>query len=359
MRISMNLGIIIRKYLSNKSGNTAISAAFSFIPIIFSVGAAIDYSRSANLHSNVARATDAALLAAVTEVMNDVDLDDAAAVNSKLNETFEPFFFANMYNAKPYEYNGYEVNYDPNTRNASVKVLVDYKAAATTIMGIDGWKIDVEAAATMRMKAGGAVSMFLVLDRSGSMNWSNGDGGTKMNSLKSAVDDMITDLKAADPDNKFIRMGAVAYSSYMWEHQNVRWNLDKTNNYVQAMYANGGTDSSDAMSKAYSKLKRTAEQTQHMRKNGQEPKLIIVFMTDGDNNYSSDDTATINTCNAAKDYGMHIYTVAFMAPSNGEALLSSCASSASHYFEPQNNDEMIEAFKKIGDNVAESLVLSQ
>jgi uncharacterized protein YegL len=359
MGFDMMLKNTIRKFLSNKGGNIAISAALTFIPIMFSVGAAIDFSRSSNLHNNVARATDAALLASVSDVMKDVDLDDVAAVNSKLNEKFEPFFLANMYNTEPYEYNGYEVNYDPNTRKVSVKVLVDYKAAVTQVMGIDGWKTDVEAAATMRMKAGGAVSMFLVLDRSGSMGWSNGEGGTKMASLQSAVDDMITDLQVADPKKKYIRMGAVAYSSYMWTQQNLRWNLNNSNDYVQNMYANGGTDSSDAIYKAYRKLKRSTEQTEHMNKNGQEPKLIIVFMTDGDNNYSSDDTSTINTCNTAKNYGMEIYTVAFKAPSNGEALLSNCATSTAHYFEPQNNSEMIEAFKQIGDNVAESLVLSQ
>jgi len=347
------------KFLSHKGGNIAISAALSFIPVMFTVGAAIDYSRSSNLHNDVARATDAALLASVSEVMNDVDLDDVGAVNLKLNEKFEPFFLANMYNAEPYVYNGYQFNYDPDTRNVTVKVLVDYKAVVTQIMGIDGWKTDVDAAAKMRMKAGGAVSMFLVLDRSGSMGWSNGESGTKMSSLKTAVNDMVTDLQLADPEKKFIRMGAVAYSSSMWEQQNLKWNLSKANEYVQDMEADGGTDSSDAINLAYTKLKRTQEQTKHMDKNGQVPKLIIVFMTDGDNNYSSDDTSTINTCNAAKNYGMLIYTVAFKAPTNGEALLSNCASSTAHYFEPQNNSQMIEAFKKIGENVAESLVLSQ
>lgn len=359
MRFNMSIINRIRRFISHKGGNIAISASLSFIPIMFSVGAAIDYSRSANLHNNVARATDAALLAAVSAVMKEVDLDDVAAVNAKLIEEFEPFFTANMYNAEPYEYNGYEMNYDPNTRKVTVKVLVDYKAAVTKIMGIDGWKTDVQAAAKMRMKAGGAVSMYLVLDRSGSMGWSNGEGGTKMYSLKSAVNDMITDLKIADPEKKFIRMGAVAYSSYMWTHMNIKWNLNKANEYVQDMYANGGTDSSDAIYKAYQKLKRSREQTEHMNKSGQEPKLIIVFMTDGDNNYYGDDISTINTCNTAKNYGMEIYTVAFKAPSSGQALLSNCATSTAHYFEPQNNSEMIEAFKKIGDNVAESLVLSQ
>ncbi|MCP4184409.1 MAG: VWA domain-containing protein [Hyphomicrobiales bacterium] len=369
----MKFKSIINKFLSNKRGNIAISVALSLIPIMLTIGAAVDYSRSSNLHNNVARATDAALLAAVSEVMKDTDLDDEAAVDSILNENFEPFFLANMYNAEPYEYNGYEIDYDPTTRDVSVKVLVDYKAAVTQVMGVDGWKTDVKAATTMRMSAGGAVSMFLVLDRSGSMSSSASSTRgrsswrsswedrreSKMDSLQSAVKDLTTSLVVADPEKKYIRMGAVAFSSHMWAQQNLGWNLSDSNDYVQSMDAGGGTDSSDAIELAYTELKRTAEQTEHMEKNGQKPELIIVFMTDGANGSRHDDTSTINTCTAAKTYGMKIYTVAFRAPSRGEALLSSCASSPSHYFDPQDNNEMIAVFKAIGANVAESLVLSQ
>ena len=59
------------------------------------------------------------------------------------------------------------------------------------------------------------------------------------------------------------------------------------------------------------------------------PRRHIVFMTDGDNNYTSADTETKATCETAKAAGVQIFSVAFMAPSKGQKLLQYCASSTS------------------------------
>ena len=353
----MNIVKQVKRFFAHDSGNIAITFAISFLPIMLSIGAAIDYSRATDLHSRVANATDAALLAAVAGVMQDVDLDDTAAVNARLNQDFEPFFLANLHGEPAYTYNGFTINFDPVTKGVTVDVDIDYKTAIFGIVGMNHWEADVQAATGMQMKAGGAISMFLVLDRSGSMGWSNGDGGTKMESLQTAVSAMISNFQTADPDSEYIRMGAVAYSSYEWSKQNLKWDLDKTDTYVSAMYASGGTDSSDAVDTAYKQLKKNKEINKHAAKSGQTPDLIMVFMTDGDNNYSSDDTATKATCDTAKTYGIEIYTVAFQAPSSGQALLEYCATSSSHYFEPESTDELIDSFNSIGKDVSENLVL--
>jgi len=349
----------LKRFLAYQSGNVAMTFGIAFLPIMLSVGAAIDYSRGSDLHSRVANATDAALLAAVSGAMNDIDLTDVLAVKARLKQDFEPFFLANLHGDAAYKYNGFTLDYDPITKNVSVDVDIDYKTAVFGIVGMKHWEADVHAATSMQMKAGGAISMFLVLDRSGSMGWSNGDGGTKMFSLKTAVSKMIANFQLADPKSEFIRMGAVAYSSSMWSSQNLNWKLSKTITYVNAMYANGGTDSSDSVKEAYTQLKKKKEINQHNKKSGQVPELIMVFMTDGDNNYSSDDTATKSTCNSAKAYGIEIYTVAFQAPRNGKALLEYCATSSGHYFEPSNTDELISSFNSIGKDVSEKLVLSR
>lgn len=355
----MNIVKQVKRFFAHDSGNIAITFAISFLPIMLSIGAAIDYSRASDLHTRVANATDAALLAAVSGVMKDVDLDDTVAVKARLNAEFEPFFLANLHSEAAYEYNGFTINYDPVTKGVTVDVDIDYKTAIFGIVGMKHMKADVQAATGMQMKAGGAISMYLVLDRSGSMGWSNGDGGTKMESLQTAVSAMISNFKAADPDSEFIRMGAVAYSSYEWSKQKLSWDLDNTDTYVSNMYANGGTDSSDAVNTAYKQLKKNKEINKHADKNGQTPELIMVFMTDGDNNYSSDDTATKTNCDKAKTYGMEIYTVAFQAPNSGQTLLEYCATSSAHYFEPESTDELIDSFNSIGKDVSENLVLAR
>ncbi len=355
----MNLMKSVKKILSDNKGNVALIFGISLMPIMLSIGAAVDYSSASNLRSKIASATDAALLAATATVMQEIDLDDTAAVNAKLNEVFEPFFLSNMVGANNFQYQGYTLSFDPATHAVQVNIDADYNTLVLKIAGIDSWEADVVAATNMQMKAGGAFSMFLVLDRSGSMGWSNGDGGTKMHSLKVAVDDMISNLQISDPQKKYIRMGAVAYNSHMWSEQKIRWNLNKANNYVQAMSAGGGTNSAAAVAKAYNELKKPREINKHNAKNGQVPELVMIFMTDGNNNHSSADTATLNTCTLAKNYGMKIYTVAFQAPAKGQALLSSCATDSAHYFEPDNTAELIQAFSAIGTAVGEKLVLTQ
>ncbi|MCP4070564.1 MAG: VWA domain-containing protein [Hyphomicrobiales bacterium] len=349
----------VRNFFNHKSGNVAATFAIALLPIMLSVGAAIDYSRMSNLHNKVAIATDAALLAAVANVMNSVDLKDTAAVNARLKEEFEPLLLANMYGADSYIYNGFTINFDPKTGGVDVNVDVDYNAAIFGLVGLNKLDTDVEAATSMQVKAGGAISMFLVLDRSGSMDWSNGDGGTKMQSLQLATIQMISNFRKYDPNEEFIRMGSVAYSSHTWSVQQIKWDLDYVKNYVDAMLAGGGTDSSNAVEQAYNMLTKKSEITEHEKKNDQEPDLVLVFMTDGDNNSPGADSATKITCSKAKNYGIEIYTIAFQAPAKGQGLLKYCASSSAHYFEPENTDELIDSFKSIGKNVSDKLVLAK
>ena len=355
----MNIIRQVKRFIAHDCGNIAVTFGIMLMPIMLSVGAAIDFTRGSDLHTRVAIATDAALLAAVSAAMNEEDLSDAVAVNKRLKKDFEPFFLANLNARSGYKYHGFSINYDPDTNEVNVDVDVEYKTAIFGLVGMDYWDTGVQAATGMQLKAGGAISMFLVLDRSGSMGWSNGDGGTKMESLKVAVSQMISNFEESDPEQEFIRMGAVAYSSSMWAKQKIVWDLSKTTDYVNAMSAGGGTDSSDAVKTAYKHLKKNKEIKFHNDKSGQVPELIMVFMTDGDNNHSSDDNSTKSTCDTAKAYGIEIYTVAFQAPSSGQALLEYCATSSAHYFEPASTDELIASFNSIGKSASENLVLSR
>jgi len=357
--IYYKLKSLIKKFTAECSGNIAMTFGLTLIPIMVSIGSAVDYSRFSSLQTKVASATDAAMLAATSAVMTSVDVNDYNAVMAKLNAEFEPFFLANLADAVGYEYNGTTLSYDVGTKIASADVDIDYQTVIMGIAGVEELEVDNKTSTSLQMKAGGAVSMYLALDVSGSMAWSNGEGGSKMNALKDSVGVMLTTLQAADPDQNYIRMGVDGYESYVYYRRNLRWNLANINSYVQTFYPYGGTNSSPAMSRAYSQLIKSKEITEHANKSGQTPDLVIVFMTDGSNNYSSYDTVTLNTCTAAKQYGMKIYTVAYKAPSNGQALLASCATSPEHYFRAENVAELAAAFGYIGATVAQSLVLSQ
>ncbi len=87
----------------------------------------------------------------------------------------------------------------------------------------------------------------------------------------------------------------------------------------------------------------------------------MILMTDGDflNWHNPDeghgdsfDQAMV-LCDAIKDEGIRIYTVAFQAPSQGQEILSYCASGEDFAFEPDNADELQDAYTKIAQSISD------
>jgi hypothetical protein len=147
----------------------------------------------------------------------------------------------------------------------------------------------------------------------------------------------------------FVRTASVSYNSAMQTPVNLAWGTNNTKTYISNLQADGGTDSGLAFKTAYNAVSASSEDTLHMNKNGQVPSKYIVFMTDGDNNYSSADTETKKWCDSARLAGIEVYSVAFMAPSRGQALLSYCATTTAHYFKAEDADDLNAAFQYIGE----------
>ncbi|KEC74587.1 hypothetical protein RLPCCGM1_c2715 [Rhizobium leguminosarum bv. phaseoli CCGM1] len=247
----------------------------------------------------------------------------------------------------------------------------------------------------------GSISMYLALDKSGSMGddtatvneeyptesytyacnphynkkgkevWdtctaSRANYYTKIEALKMAAGNLFAQLSSADPNAQYVRTGAVSYDIVQYTPSALAWGTVGVSSYVNALQAGGGTNSSGAMSTAYSSLTaknaagNDAEDSAHKLKTGQTPKKYIVFMTDGDNNDDSSggrsyDTLTKATCDTAKSKGIEIYTIAFMAPEGGQALLHYCASDDSHYFQAEKMEDLLAAFKAIGAKASSQL----
>ncbi len=180
---------------------------------------------------------------------------------------------------------------------------------------------------------------------------------SKLRLLKTAASTMLNQMAAADPESKYVRTGAVTYQSFQDEDIDIAWGVNHTNTFIEDLSAGGGTSSTDAMDLAFDTLKLAdgAEISVHQAVNGQIPERFIVFMTDGSNNHNYDDTLTQAICDQAKNDGIGIFSVAFAAPERGQNLLSYCASSAGHYFEPETADELIAVFEYIGDHTTKTL----
>ncbi|WP_429176889.1 vWA domain-containing protein [Ensifer sp. LBL] len=270
----------------------------------------------------------------------------------------------------------------------------------TRLLGQKSVNLETVAIAESATETKNAMSMYLVLDRSGSMafatnvekkpttscvNWNSDNWGKsnvkastpcmidKITTLKSAVETLLKPLTEMDPDKKYVRVGAVSYSSSIFAEEKLAWGTTKAGTYVKNLEANGGTDSSGAFAKAVADLKLKSENDAHTASNGLTPKKYIVFMTDGANthfegkaltipaapkpepeldNYtaqdSKSDTATLKACQDAKDAGIRVFTIAFMAPIQGKSVLSRCASSTADYKSPEDAAALVKVFGEIG-----------
>jgi len=78
----------------------------------------------------------------------------------------------------------------------------------------------------------------------------------------------------------------------------------------------------------------------------------IIFMTDGKNTNTSYTASEKNTwytqtCNAIKNKGIEVFTIAFAMSASDEGIYKNCATSEAHFFSADNNSELQNAFEAI------------
>jgi Flp pilus assembly protein TadG len=283
-------------------------------------------------------------------------------------------------------------------------------SALTRVLGFETIPVNVTSTAESA-REGNALSMVLVLDESGSMaedtttldpvhptktvtvqeqyacGWRTctrpgtatvANYVTKISALKSAAAVMFAELKKASaPDTTnasaqetaartLMRIGAVSYTHETKTPQEPAWGTTAAAAYVTALPATpaGGTDASGAMAVAFSDLKSAnpAEAKAHKAKGNDSFARFIVLMTDGEMtgysnawNRSIDDKVRA-ACQQAKDDKITIFTVAFMAPDRGKALLQACASGTDNYYASSDMSDLVTAFGDIGRKAARTAV---
>ncbi|WP_281978059.1 vWA domain-containing protein [Pseudorhizobium flavum] len=276
------------------------------------------------------------------------------------------------------------------TTKYQVSVSISGKMPTTLLQVLGKETMDVANTSISTGATGSqnSLSMYLVLDRSGSMEASVvgsvnpahskctyyylNAAQTRMSStrnhspcyyqrievMKMAVSDLLVTLQKTDPKERLIRTGAGGFSSDAFEPHSLEWGVVGTNQHVQDMNANGGTSSTKAFKKGVEALLDRDEDAAHQAKNGLKPKKYIVFMTDGENNHHSDNNSTNAQCNHAKAQNVTVYTVGFMlsSPTAKEFLLK-CATSSNHYFDATNGQALSAAFAKIAQETSGKLPL--
>lgn len=348
----------LEKLFRSKDGNFAMMAGI-LVPVLFMAGSfALDTTNVLSMKTRLQNAVDSAALATATRLYQEDNLSIADAKAFAANflqgqveedkSAFDDFSISPTFNITKVVDNGRTI--------WQVAIAMTGTQGATQmarLMGRDELSVSVAGKSESGSASSqGSISMALVLDQSGSMDWTL-DGQKKINVLKTAVFGLIDELKAVDPKGEYIRLGSVSYNSAVTGKKNMTWNINRIHSFVGMLNATGGTDSTDAFKWGYNKVTSSTETTEHNNKTGQDPERIIVFMTDGDNNYYSADTSTKVLCDQAKADGVTVYTVAFAAPDRGKQLLSYCADQPDHYFDAKNSQELIDAFKNIGEQTSE------
>ncbi|MCB1419600.1 MAG: VWA domain-containing protein [Notoacmeibacter sp.] len=347
------------RFRNDRSGNFAVLFVATLVPTMMCIGFVVDSVAMLNLKTRAANVTDAAIMAAAATIRENGTLAEAdevtleKEVDRQMKDIFKAYFEANSTDVMERHFNGYDLQYNPDTNDFTARVNLYYKPHVYKRLYEDTVHFSVASTVNVQLEQQGALSMALVLDKSGSMG-SNG----RMTALKQAIASMGADFDKSDPDKLLVRLGAWSYDSAMRDTVSMTWDRSNVTTFVQTLKSGGGTSSTKAFQTAWQQVRHVREDKEHEKKNGLTLRRAIVFMTDGDNNDYKDDDKTLKFCDKAKDDKIEVYTVAFQAPSRGKALLKACASGADHYYEATNASALITAFRKIGRDAMGKILFS-
>jgi len=199
------------------------------------------------------------------------------------------------------------------------------------------------------------------------MNSTDGDGVSRQDELESTVKSFMRKMKEIIPqddagnDENVLRTGLVSY----WARYDPQYSIPMdwgtvSDSDVDALWAGGGTNSYAGMSKAKEWL--DAEDAIHNSAEAitptDNPLKFAILMTDGQNNYTNDDSRTVTTCNAMKqDESTVIYTIGFAVDTDrSRNMLKSCASSPDHYYKAEDALALQSIFDNIGKDIVEETI---
>ncbi|MGF9563297.1 TadE/TadG family type IV pilus assembly protein [Neorhizobium sp. BT27B] len=412
----MKISHTLSRFLKDRGGNFGIMTAVIAPLAIGAGGIAIDLTQAMQVKGELQAIADSASLAAARALSEEEDMTSA-----KAKERAEKIYAGQIVNfLKTGKETDGEIDAMIAAQIAAMKVTITETAngsrgksysvtvssnyqmplnAMTSLVAGKSMTLAASSTASSATESTNGISMYLALDRSGSMsfktstvikntscvNYTASNWGykntkdkygnpylkaespcyvRKIDALKTAGATMFTALNTADKNSNLVRVGAVSYTDETQTASALDWGTAKTAKYVASLPSlpEGGTDANGAMTVAFDALKssNSAEKEAHAKKGNNSFSRYIVLMTDGEmTGYSSAfnsglDQSVRAKCAAAKKDGIQIFTVAFMAPATGKSLLNYCASDSSYYYEPDDMNDLVTAFGEIAEKAAKA-----
>jgi Flp pilus assembly protein TadG len=196
MTVWKNLSRAFRAFRSDRGGNVAITFAIATLPIIGTVGFAVDYS-----HANSVKA---AMQAALDSTALMLSKDAATLTNSALQTKAMNYF--NALFTRP-ESNNVTISASYTTSGGSQVIVNGSALVPTSFLGVIGYQ-NLTVNGTSIAKWGSTrLRVALALDNTGSMSQ---DG--KMTALKSATKGLLAQLQAAAGTNGDVYVSIIPFS---------------------------------------------------------------------------------------------------------------------------------------------------
>ncbi|MDE1157718.1 MAG: pilus assembly protein TadG-related protein [Neorhizobium sp.] len=395
------------RLVSDRGGNFAIMTAIA-LPVLLGIGGvAVDLSNAMQMKSDLQGIADAAALAAASSMaQNGTSATDAQTLAKNYltaqllsNTNVTDLTTAQQQAQKDAVQKATIVLASTSSTSSSskgyeVKLNTSYTFnlnPITRLLGSSTMTLNIASTASAASQSSTGISMYLALDRSGSMSFVTSDKNPlksscdnftsdswpnsafskpcyirKIEALQTAATSMFTSLNNADPKGTMVRVGAASYTDVTQTPSPISWGTTNAASYINALpyKPTGGTDATGAMTLAYNALRtaNTTEASAQTAKGNTSFNRFIVLMTDGEmTGYSASwnsslDKTVRGQCDTAKADGIKIFTIAFMAPDRGKSLLSYCASSSDYYYEPDDMSDLVAAFGDIASKAAKTAV---
>lgn len=172
----------LKNFLNNTAGNFAVTGALMMLPVMGSVGAAVDFTNFINQRNSVQQALDAAGLASGRHVNTGVS-------EAELKEYAEKFFQANLDDSIDLDKVAFSLDLTegdssvepPLPTTISLDATLTYDTIFGNLIAVD--EISAEIAAKIAL-GNRTVEVALVMDNSGSMSTNNRIGTMRTETLK-------------------------------------------------------------------------------------------------------------------------------------------------------------------------------
>lgn len=322
---------LLNRFSKNNDGNVAVMFGICATVIIGCMGAAMDFSTLSNAEARSQSIADQTALAAAVFVRANgreptppppaKEGEEQQPEEGYLDDQYRSYTAAELgYDFKGWVEGGAEnvtvtVNYDGTAKEATVTVKGN---TVPTFMQIFGNKaMEFESTAVAKYDDYDfydPATVVMVLDNSGSMSfddkplvrknngrWRDRDGNRydspddaepRIDALQRNAQNFIADLdrlvgKQLKDEDKKLRTGILAYNENTITSRTVSpsWQTDVTRASIDAMVANGGTNSAPPIDTARQWMDK--EDKIHKDMHEKDPLKFLVFMSDGLNTNSS------------------------------------------------------------------------